>query len=126
MENEFYSYEIGDEQIELPRNWVDVEELREYAKEFGFQDSTNLERVLLESGVDVKDGKADFNQINLFILARGVISSEFLTKIMNSKYGEGEYFNVLELIDFLQSLNEFGPTEADVKNVVSALKRLAY
>lgn len=61
MENEFYSYEIGDEQIELPRNWVDVEELREYAKEFGFQDSANLEGVLLESGVDVKDGKADFN-----------------------------------------------------------------
>lgn len=125
MENEFYSYEIGDEQVKMSRNWVDVEELREYAKEFGFQDSANLEEVLLESGVDVKDGKADFNQINLFILARGVISSEFLTKIMNSKYGEGEYFNVLELIDFLQSLNEFGPTEADVQIVVSALKRLA-
>ena len=130
MENEMRVYSIGDTEIDLPRQWVPIEDLRDISSELGFENEAPLEQVLRESGIDIDPDaeKADFTGVNVFLLKKGLFSSEFLKTILDSNF-DNEFVKSHELIalfyDFkIEEGSEVTVEEARV--VISALKGLPY
>jgi hypothetical protein len=130
MENELRVYSIGDTEIELPRQWVPIEDLRDITSELGYDSEKPLEQILKDSGIDTDSdlGKADFTGVNIFLLKKGLFSSEFLKTILDSNF-DNDFIKSHELIslfyDFKIEENS-DVTIEEARVVISALKDLAY
>jgi hypothetical protein len=132
MENEIHKYLVGNIKLLLPRQWVPIEELKEIAVGIDFPEHDNLSNILQEQGIDVKGDKADFTGVNISLLEKGIISSEFLKIIIESNFSE-EFVEVNKLIQLFKNTNFEKPSnkelsqdededeDEDVNKVISAL-----
>ena len=131
MSNEIHKYQFGGLEVELPRKWVPLAELEDIAKDFGFQNSDDLEGIFMSLGIGLKalpneEKQADFNGVSFYLLGEGLISAEFFSSILNHNFGD-DYVPVIEIFDFIGKLMNSvknGPTVKEMNMVVSSLKRL--
>lgn len=130
MENEMRVYGIGDTQLDLPRQWVPTEDLRDVASELGYENDMPLEQVLRDNGIDIDPDteKADFTGVNIFLLKKGLVSSEFLKTIIDSNF-DNDFIKIQELVALIHDFKVDESSEVTVEEarvVISVLKDLAY
>lgn len=121
QENEKNKYKIGDYEVILSRHWVDIDYLKDIANEFNYDSPEELEQVLKSNGVDIEEGKADFTQINIFLLERGVISTEFLNLILNNWFDIQEHYYLADLLILLGEIELFGEGEEQIQLSLESL-----
>lgn len=130
MSEGLHGYNFGEMTINLPRHWVPISELDQIAEEFsekrGMENNYDTLKILKEKNIDVKDGKADFNGVNFYLLQLGLINREFLSGIMEHNFSES-YTNIEHLSSYLKILQRQIGGEIlnnEEKEVISALEKL--
>jgi len=129
MNEHLQDYIFRDQTIKLPRQWVELEDLREIAIENEYKEHQNLPDLLQSQGIDVNGDKVDFTGVNLSLLNRGTISSEFLKTIIDSNF-QDEFLNVQDLYQFLQEIEfeklgkPMEPSDYEFNLVLSALQNM--